>query len=99
MARLYDNAMCESFFATPECELLDRRKCATKTEARMGVFEFIEGWDNPGRRHSALGSLPPTDSERTALAGLEVSSPRPYTKPGKLQLRVCAQGLLLRHAG
>ena len=39
----YDNAMCESFFATVECELLDRRKFATKAEARMACFEFIDG--------------------------------------------------------
>ena len=39
----YDNAMCESFFATLECELLDRRKFKTKAEARMAIFEFIEG--------------------------------------------------------
>ena len=40
----YDNAMCESFFATLECELLDRRKFKTKAEARVACFEFIEGW-------------------------------------------------------
>jgi putative transposase len=71
----YDNAMCESFFATLECELLDRRKFASKAEARMAVFEFIEGWYNPGRRHSALGYLSPINYERRALAGLELSSP------------------------
>jgi putative transposase len=71
----YDNAMCESFFATLECELLDRRKFQTKAEARMAIFEFIEGWYNPGRRHSALGYLSPIDYERRALAGLETSSP------------------------
>ena len=71
----YDNAMCESFFATLECELLDRRKFATKAEARMAVFEFIEGWYNPGRRHSALGYLSPIDYERKALTELETSSP------------------------
>ena len=71
----YDNAMCESFFATLECELLDRRKFQTKAEARMAIFEFIEGWYNPGRRHSALGYLSPIDYERRALAGLEASSP------------------------
>ena len=43
----YDNAMCESFFATLECELLDRRKFKTKAEARVACFEFIEGWYNP----------------------------------------------------
>ena len=42
----YDNAMCESFFATLECELLDRRKFQTKAEARMAIFQFIEGWYN-----------------------------------------------------
>jgi putative transposase len=55
----YDNAMCESFFATLECELLDRRSFRTQAEARMAIFDFIEGWYNPHRRHSALGYLSP----------------------------------------
>ncbi len=38
----YDNAMCESFFATLECELLNRRRFRSQAEARMAVFEFIE---------------------------------------------------------
>ncbi len=50
----YDNALCESFFATLECELLDRQRFATQVEARLAVFDFIEGWYNPHRRHSAL---------------------------------------------
>ena len=50
----YDNALCESFFATLECELLDRRRFPTQAEARMAVFDFIEGWYNPHRRHSGL---------------------------------------------
>jgi Integrase core domain len=53
----FDNAMCESFFATLECELLDRRHFRTQVEARMTVFKFIEGWYNPHRRHSAPLSL------------------------------------------
>jgi putative transposase len=60
----FDNAMCESFFATLECELLDRRRFATQAEARMAVFEFIEGWYNPHRRHSALDYLSPMQYER-----------------------------------
>jgi putative transposase len=40
----YDNALCESFFATLECELIDRRRWRTQVEARMEVFAFIEGW-------------------------------------------------------
>ena len=67
-------AHCESFFATLECELLDRRKFRTKAEARMAIFEFIEGWRNPGRRRSALGHLSPIDYERSALNMLEHSS-------------------------
>ena len=59
----YDNAMCESFFATLECELLDRSTFHTPTEARLAVFEFIEGWYNPHRRHSALDYLSPNRYE------------------------------------
>ena len=40
----FDNAMAESFFATLECELIDRRSFQTPAEARRAVFEFIEGW-------------------------------------------------------
>ncbi len=60
----YDNALCESFFATLECELLDRRRFKTQAEARMAVFEFLEGFYNPQRRHSALGYLSPINYER-----------------------------------
>jgi putative transposase len=60
----YDNAMCESFFATLECELLDRHRFQTHTQARMAVFHFIEGFYNPSRRHSALGYLAPIEYER-----------------------------------
>jgi len=51
----FDNAMCESFFATLECELLDRWVFRTPVQARQAVFEFIEGWYNPHRRHSSIG--------------------------------------------
>jgi putative transposase len=71
----YDNAMCESFFATLECELLQRRTSRTKAQARMAIFIFIEGWYNPSRRHSALGYLSPTDYERTAPDRLTPASP------------------------
>jgi len=55
----YDNAMCESFFATLECELLERRRFASQVEAKMACFSFIEGWYNPARLHSALGYRSP----------------------------------------
>jgi putative transposase len=60
----YDNAMAESFFATLECELLDRRRFKTQAEARIAVFEFIESFYNPRRRHSSLGYLSPIKFER-----------------------------------
>lgn len=60
----YDNAMCESFFATLECELLDRRRFRTRAEARMAVFDFIESWYNSRRRHSALDYESPMSYER-----------------------------------
>lgn len=59
----YDNALAESFFATLECELLDRRKFRTRAEASRAVFEFIEGWYNPYRRHSSLGQVSPVRYE------------------------------------
>jgi transposase InsO family protein len=55
----YDNAMCESFFATLECELLDRRRFASQAAARIACFSFIEGFYNPVRLHSALGYRSP----------------------------------------
>ena len=64
----YDNAMAESFFATLECELIDRRSLRTRAEAKMALFDFIEGWYNPHRRHSALGYRSPNDFERVASA-------------------------------
>jgi putative transposase len=60
----YDNAMCESFFATLECELIDRRRFQSQAEARMAVFDFIEGFYNPRRRHSALDYVSPVEYER-----------------------------------
>jgi putative transposase len=59
----FDNAMAESFFATLECELLDRRSLPTPRAARLAVFEYLEGWYNPHRRHSSLGYLSPAAFE------------------------------------
>jgi transposase InsO family protein len=60
----YDNAMCESFFATLECELLDRHHFQNHKEAMAEIFSFIEGWYNPHRRHSSLGYQSPNTYER-----------------------------------
>ena len=60
----YDNAMCESFFGRLEIELLDREVFKTRRQARMSVFEFIEAWYNPHRRHSSLQYDSPISYER-----------------------------------
>jgi putative transposase len=60
----YDNALCENFFATLECELLDRITLRTPREARLAVFDFIEGFYNPRRRHSALDYESPITFEQ-----------------------------------
>ena len=60
----FDNALCESFFATLECELIDRSTFRSTAEARREVFDFIEGWYNPHRRHSALAYQSPIQYER-----------------------------------
>jgi putative transposase len=60
----YDNALCESFFATLECELLDRRRFQRRAEARIAVFDFIEGFYNPRRRHSGIGHMSPVNYEK-----------------------------------
>ena len=66
----YDNALCESFFATLECELLERSRFRNRDEARLAVFEFVEGFYNRRRRHSALGYRSPVEFEaaRTGAA-------------------------------
>jgi putative transposase len=71
----FDNAMAESFFATLECELLDRHRFATRTQARVAVFDYLEGFYNPRRRHSALGQLSPTDYERSHQADYAPAQP------------------------
>jgi putative transposase len=63
----YDNALCESFFATLECELLDRQRFGTHAAARLAVFEYLDGWYNPRRRHSALDYLSPMAYEKREL--------------------------------
>jgi putative transposase len=67
----YDNALAESFFASLECEVLDRNHFRTREEARTAVFSWIEGWYNPHRRHSSLGYLSPRQFEEKRVEKLE----------------------------
>ena len=54
-----DNALCEGFPATLECELILRSHFSSLQQARLAVFDFIEGFYNPRRRHYAIGYLSP----------------------------------------
>jgi putative transposase len=64
----FDNAMAESFFASLECELLAKRRFKTQAEAKLAIFEYIEGWYNPHRLHSALDYQSPVNFERRHTA-------------------------------
>ena len=81
----YDNAMAESFFATLECELIDRKSWQTKTEARLALFTWIEGWYNPRRRHSALNYLSPMNYETKHID----PSPPPRGEHGLTTVGAC----------
>ena len=66
---IYDNVMCESFFATLECELIGRHRFQTRDEAGLAVFEFIDGFRNRRRRHSSISHVSPVVFvERQAVA-------------------------------
>jgi putative transposase len=64
----YHNAMCESFNATLECELLVHHRFKSPREAAFAVFDFIEGLYNTRRRHTAIGSISPAEFERRSSA-------------------------------
>lgn len=55
----WDNAIAESFFKTLKTELVYHVNYATKQQAKLSIFEYIEGWYNRKRRHSALGNRSP----------------------------------------
>jgi putative transposase len=63
----YDNALCESFFATLECEIIDRTRWETHSRARLDVFDFIEAFYNRRRRHSGIHQLSPAEFGRRWL--------------------------------
>nr|WP_139231382.1 IS3 family transposase [Aliiroseovarius crassostreae] len=60
----YDNAAVETFFKTIKAELLWQRSWRTRRDAEMAIFEYINGFYNPRRRHSALGWKSPLAFER-----------------------------------
>lgn len=86
----YDNAMAESFFATLECELIDRRVWKTHTEARLAVFTWIESWYNPHRRHSGIGHMSPINFERQHAQKKKDTTSPPHHVPDGLPTGCCA---------
>ncbi len=61
----FDNAMAESFFASLECELIDRTPFRNRGDATIELFRHIEGWYNPHRRHSGIGHRSPANLEKS----------------------------------
>jgi putative transposase len=65
----FDNAVAESFFGTLQLELLDRQpRWSTREQLASAIFEWIECFYNPQRRHSSVGMLSPIDYETTHAA-------------------------------
>ena len=69
----YHNSLIESFFGSMQIELLDRRRWITRAELANAMFEWIEGWYNPSRRHSALDHRSPIEFERLHTAATEAA--------------------------
>jgi len=82
--------------ATLDRARLDRREFTAGAEARMAVFEFIEGRGDLGRRRSALGHHSSIDHETKARAGPEPSSSSPSNKPAELQIQMNTAWLIRR---
>lgn len=95
-----DNAMADSFFATLECELIERLSSQPKTEARLALFTCIEGWFDPRRRHPALGFQSPDNFGRNRAQSEHRLNPMHGVSHGaelhgRLRIksqRVCASG-------
>ena len=71
----FDHPLIESFFATLECELIDRRLWHTREEARLEVFWWLEAVYNRTRRHSSLGYLSPLEYEARLSMAVSHSDP------------------------
>ena len=65
---VWDNAAMESFFSSLKTERVARKTYRTRDQARADVFDYIEGFYNPRRRHSTIGYVSPMEFERQAGA-------------------------------
>ena len=63
---VWDNSAMESFFASLKKERVHRKEYRTRDEAKADVFDYIERFYNPYRRHSTIGNVSPAEFERTA---------------------------------
>lgn len=82
VASAYDNALMESFFGSMQIELLDRRAWSTRAELGGAIFEWIEAFYNPRRRHSALGYRSPIEFETLHTAASAAASSTHKNSPG-----------------
>ncbi|WP_445942236.1 integrase core domain-containing protein [Pseudonocardia sp. T1-2H] len=73
----FDNALAESFFSSMQVELLDRRPWRTRQELASAIFEWIEAFYNPVRRHSGLDYLSPSTTNEPTPRSL--ARPEPHT--------------------
>jgi putative transposase len=73
VADALDNALAESFVSTLKRELLHRHSWPTRESVRVAIFEYIESFYNPRRRHSSLGNLSPVEYEQARLGGAAVA--------------------------
>jgi transposase InsO family protein len=66
--RCEDNAVAESFFHTLKAELIYHFDFATREQARLAIFDYVEGFYNPTRLHSTLGYRSPNEYEKMTTA-------------------------------
>ncbi len=64
----FDNSVAESFFGTLQLELLDEHRWSTREQLALAIFDWIEAWYNPRRRHSYCRMLSPVDYEAARAA-------------------------------
>ncbi|PKN83108.1 MAG: hypothetical protein CVU47_00435 [Chloroflexi bacterium HGW-Chloroflexi-9] len=75
VASAVDNSMMESFWATMQQELLNRRRYwASRAELAAAIFEWIEAWYDPHRRHTSISDLSPVDYERAHAPSSDAAS-------------------------
>ena len=76
VASSVDNGLMESFWSTMQRELLDRHDWESQGVLGSAIFEWIEGFYNPRRRHSGLGYLSPVEFENQHMIGASAHDPR-----------------------